>query len=65
VFAHETDKSRKLLLKTGQTGLSGFVGTDGGQEHRWASMRCFFSDQVTSEHKRCVIHDNFGDLSGG
>jgi hypothetical protein len=41
-----------------------FYQTDGSQGCRWALTRCFFSDQVMSECRRCVIHDNFGGWSG-
>jgi hypothetical protein len=34
LFVHEMNKSGKLLLETGQTEQSGFVGSDGSQWHR-------------------------------
>jgi hypothetical protein len=33
VFAHEMDKSQKLLLEIGQTEQSGFIGFGGSQGH--------------------------------
>jgi hypothetical protein len=34
VLPQESDRSRKLLLKTGKIGLSGFVNSDGSQGYR-------------------------------
>jgi hypothetical protein len=42
-----------------QTGLSSFVGIDGSQGHRRASMRCSSSGQATSGRWRGMNHDNF------
>jgi hypothetical protein len=39
LFAHEMNKSRKLLLEPGQTRLSSFIGTNGSQGRHQASMR--------------------------
>jgi hypothetical protein len=46
-------------MKPGQTGLSGFVGTDGSQRHRRASMRCSSSGLAASGWWRGVNHDKF------
>jgi hypothetical protein len=34
LFVHEMNKSGKLLLETGQTEQSDFIGSDGSQWHR-------------------------------
>jgi hypothetical protein len=39
--AHKSDMSRKLLLKIGKIGLSGFVDSDSSQGHHRHSMREF------------------------
>jgi hypothetical protein len=47
-----------------KTGPSDFVGTDGSQEHRRASMRGFSSNQATSERGRGKNHDNSRSWGG-
>jgi hypothetical protein len=61
---------RLTLLQTGtersaEIKLSSFIGTDGSQRCRRASMRCTSSDQVMSERWGGVNHNNFKDCGGG
>jgi hypothetical protein len=46
MFAHKTNKSRKLLFETGKIRSSSFVKTDDSQGHCRATTRCSSSIQV-------------------
>jgi hypothetical protein len=56
MFAHETNKSRKLLLEIGQTGLSGFVSS---------GENILFPVKWHLTRKKNKIHNNFGGCGGG
>jgi hypothetical protein len=62
VFAHEINKSQKLLLKTGQTRWSGFIGSGGsqGEGQDPCQLKDLWWRQIDVNEVKMRIKENWG-----